>query len=174
MTKVNMELLTEMYADKIELMKEGHRIYTKDFYTDQKLIKTFMNRKKDQYGNLAKKLVSIPAADGVGREITFLTKENKSELECLKKSRTAIRIHCYVDQLINNEDGKFDKFESAWFIVSELWAEKIAMENEWDSLEEFFSEYAYDNTDGWLQKAIEDGELLGCGTGINRTRDFVS
>lgn len=80
----------------------------------------------------------------------------------------SVEIHCYVDQLVDNTDGQFDKFGSAWFIVPVEWAEEQVKKQGWNSLKEFFSEYTYDNVDGWLSSAIDEGVLLGCGTGIEQ------
>ena len=38
-----------------------------------------------------------------------------------EKSNKYITLHCYTDQLVNNDDGKFDKFGSAWFTVPRNW-----------------------------------------------------
>lgn len=81
-----------------------------------------------------------------------------------KEINTSI-VHCYVDNLIDNTDGKFDSFGSAWFKVSNDWLEAIVKNIGFTSLEEFHSTYTYDDSNGMLAKAIEDGVLLGCGTG---------
>jgi hypothetical protein len=76
-----------------------------------------------------------------------------------------IEIHCYVDQLIENPDGVYDKLGSAWFTVPKHWAEERIQLEGWKDIEEFFMEYTYDNVDGWLQEAVKEGVLIGCGTG---------
>lgn len=77
-----------------------------------------------------------------------------------------IEIHAYVDQLIDNEDGQYDKLGSCWFLVPEEWAEKMALAQGYEKLDHFLVEYIYDEVDGWLNQAIKDGVLEGCGTGI--------
>lgn len=77
-----------------------------------------------------------------------------------------VTVFCYVDNLIDNTDGVFDSLECAWLTVPKEWAEKMVRKQEYDSLEEFFDEYTYDNTDGWIQAAIDEGVLLGTGTGV--------
>jgi hypothetical protein len=80
--------------------------------------------------------------------------------------KRTVEIHCYVDQLIDNTDGQFDLLSSAWFIVPEEWALEQAQAQGYTGLKEFFNEYTYDTTDGWLRHAIKEGVLLGCGTGV--------
>jgi hypothetical protein len=77
-----------------------------------------------------------------------------------------VLIHGYVDQLIDNTDGKNDKFGSCWFIVPREWATREAQSEGFENLEVFFDEYIYDNVDGWLQKAVDDGVLQGAGIGM--------
>jgi len=77
-----------------------------------------------------------------------------------------VEVHCYVDQLINNEDGKFDALGSAYLVVPKGWAEDLVLKQGFESLEEFLDGYTYDDTEGWIDKAIEDGVLLGTGTGL--------
>lgn len=91
----------------------------------------------------------------------------KSEKSKNVKTKDVI-IHGYVDQLIDNTDGKFDGFSSSWFKVPAAWAEKMAKTYDFESLDEFFEEYTYDHTIGWLDAAIDEGVLLGCGTGDMR------
>ncbi|MCF7625519.1 MULTISPECIES: hypothetical protein [Bacillaceae] len=97
-------------------------------------------------------------------EVDKKFREKVKELE----DERNITLHCYTDQLINNEDGKFDKFGSAWFTVPWNWAEELANLQGFSSLEEFLKEYTYDNTDDWLSQAIEEGVLIGTGTGDMR------
>lgn len=76
-------------------------------------------------------------------------------------------VNCYVDNLIDNTDGKFDKMECAWFIVPTVWLElQVVDMGDFKSLEHFYTEYTYDDTDGLLQKAVDEGVLLGCGAGL--------
>ena len=77
-----------------------------------------------------------------------------------------VQVHTYVDQLIDNEDGKFDALGSAYLVVPRGWAEDLVLKQGFESMEEFLSEYTYDDTVGWIGKAIEDGVLLGTGTGL--------
>lgn len=74
-------------------------------------------------------------------------------------------IHSYVDNLIDNPDGKFDSFDSSWFKVPADWLQVTVKKMGFSSLDDFYSSYTYDDTDGMLEKAINDGVLLGCGTG---------
>ena len=74
-------------------------------------------------------------------------------------------VHCYIDQLISNDDGKYDIFGNAWFTVSSIWLTDWVLKSGFSSLEDFYSTYTYDDTEGLMQLAIEEGELLGCGTG---------
>lgn len=75
-------------------------------------------------------------------------------------------VHCYISELISNDDGRFDKFGSSWFTVSSEWLiEKINLAG-YESLEDFYSTYTYDNSEGLLQLAVDEGVLLGCGTGL--------
>ncbi|MCT1392018.1 hypothetical protein M4D76_27625 [Peribacillus frigoritolerans] len=85
-----------------------------------------------------------------------------------EKSNKYITLHCYTDQLVNNDDGKFDKFGSAWFTVPRNWAEEQAIHQGYDSLETFLKEYTYDETDDWLRQATNEGVLIGTGTGDMR------
>lgn len=80
-------------------------------------------------------------------------------------SKDLVTIHCYVDQLVDNTDGRFDRFSSAWFIVPKEWAGKMAVKYGFHDLEDFYNTYTYDNTDGWMQRAVDDGVLEGCGAG---------
>lgn len=79
--------------------------------------------------------------------------------------KNSVIVHTYVDNLINNPDGKYDNFGSAWFKVPVTWLSIVIKISGFLSLEEFFNNYTYDDSDGLLQKAVEDGVLLGCGTG---------
>lgn len=76
-----------------------------------------------------------------------------------------VTIHCYVDQLISNDDGKYDTFGSAWFTVPTEWLLKHVLKSGFSSLEDFYSNYTYDDTDGLMDLAIDEGKLIGCGTG---------
>jgi hypothetical protein len=76
-----------------------------------------------------------------------------------------IIVHTYVHDLIDNTDGKFDSFGSAWFKVPENWLESTVAQNGFVSLKEFNSTYTYDDSEGLLKMAIDDGVLLGCGAG---------
>ncbi|USK77727.1 hypothetical protein [Peribacillus frigoritolerans] len=97
-------------------------------------------------------------------EIDKKFSEKVKELEAERN----ITLHCYVDQLVNNEDGKFDKFGSAWFTVPWNWAEEQAIHQGFGSLRTFLKEYTYDLTDDWLSQAIAQGVLIGTGTGDMR------
>lgn len=85
-----------------------------------------------------------------------------------------VEIHCYADQLIDNTDGMYDDFGSAWFIVPIEWAEKRAKKDDWKDLNHFFSEYTYDTTDGWLKEAMKEGVLRGCGTGSENATENLN
>jgi hypothetical protein len=75
-------------------------------------------------------------------------------------------IHGYVDQLLDNTDGRVEnKFDSCWFIVPEVWAEEQAQARGFTNLEEFFNEYTYDDTDEWIDMAIDHDVLQGAGIG---------
>jgi hypothetical protein len=76
-----------------------------------------------------------------------------------------VTIHGYVDQLVDNTDGRADSFGSCWFIVPEAWAEDRAKERGYTDLNEFFSEYTYDDTDEWIDMAIDHDVLQGAGIG---------
>lgn len=76
-----------------------------------------------------------------------------------------VAVHIYVSELIDNEDGKFDSMGSAWLVVPEYWAEEQVKRQGYGGLNEFFNEYTYDDTEGWLHKATTEGVLLGCGIG---------
>jgi len=75
-------------------------------------------------------------------------------------------VHCYVSELISNEDGQYDKFTSSWFTVSSEWLLQHIQTNGFRSLEDFYSTYTYDDTDGLMQLAIQEGVLMGCGVGL--------
>ncbi|MGF7036405.1 hypothetical protein J2T17_007468 [Paenibacillus mucilaginosus] len=72
-----------------------------------------------------------------------------------------------MDQLINNSDGLYDSFGHAWFTVPAYWLEERVKEAGYAWVQEFqdVDDYTYDTVDGWLEKAIMDRVLLGCGTG---------
>jgi hypothetical protein len=108
--------------------------------------------------------VSISGEDFVTVRVSEETFEDAPEV----KDKKNITLHCYTDQLVNNDDGKFDKFGSAWFTVPRNWAEKMAIHQGFDSLETFLEMYTYDVTDGWIQKAVSEGVLIGTGTGDMR------
>ncbi|MFD4932162.1 hypothetical protein ACFWMS_25365 [Peribacillus butanolivorans] len=105
--------------------------------------------------------VSRTGEDIVTVRVTEGTFEDVSE----EKATMNITLHTYVDQLINNEDGINDKFGSAWFTVPRNWAEKLVALQGFDSLEHFLKEYTYDNTIDWILEAVEEGVLIGTGTG---------
>ncbi|PFP29386.1 hypothetical protein COJ96_10810 [Bacillus sp. AFS073361] len=75
-------------------------------------------------------------------------------------------VHSYIDNLIDNTDGKFDKLGSCWFIVPTDWLEKLVKKEGWNDLEDFYDNYTYDHSDGYMELAIEEGILLGCGAGV--------
>ena len=76
-----------------------------------------------------------------------------------------IIVHTYVHELIDNTDGKFDSFGSAWFKVPQNWLESKVTKIGFSSLNDFNSTYVYDDSEGLLEMAIDEGVLLGCGTG---------
>lgn len=88
-------------------------------------------------------------------------------------STTIITIECSIHDLIQDITGGgakavTDKLESAWFTVPYEWLEKkvASLPNKYNSVEEFLGEYTFDQIEGWLQHALEEGVLLGTGTGI--------
>ncbi|PGK52077.1 hypothetical protein CN918_30260 [Priestia megaterium] len=103
------------------------------------------------------------------------TKEEKEKFDKLKipyeainkikLDENAVEIHGYPDLLVDNSDGVFDNYGSAWFVVPIEWAEEMVKQSDFKNLEEFFDECTYDNVIGWLDKAADDGVLLECGIG---------
>jgi hypothetical protein len=77
----------------------------------------------------------------------------------------SVTVHTYVGELIQNEDGYFDNMGSAWLSVPIKWAEERVKEQGYATLEDFLNEYTYDESTGWLDRAVEDKVLLGVGFG---------
>lgn len=75
------------------------------------------------------------------------------------------KVSCYVDQLIKNDEGDYDRLSNSWFIVPESWLEKQVKESGFESIDHFYDTYTYDDTDGWLAKAHKDLVLEGVGSG---------
>lgn len=82
----------------------------------------------------------------------------------------SVRVHCYVDQLINNDDGQYDCLGSAWFVVPSAWLLTQIVRAGFKDLKEFFNSYTYDNSEGLLQLATEEGVLMGCGAGSDGSK----
>lgn len=80
--------------------------------------------------------------------------------------RDVVEIHGYVDQLISNDNGGFDNFGSSYLLVPREWALNVVIEQGFKDLEDFFSSYTYDDTMDLIDLAIQDGVLLGTGTGL--------
>ena len=85
--------------------------------------------------------------------------------EKINEAAGSVLLRCYADQLLAGTGGKLDAFSDAWFIVPFDWAERQIKKQGWSTVEEFFAEYTFDHTEGWLRQAMDDGVLLGCGTG---------
>ncbi|MEX1029739.1 MAG: hypothetical protein WDZ91_06800 [Paenibacillaceae bacterium] len=77
-----------------------------------------------------------------------------------------VTLHGYIDNLIDNEDGKFDSMGSCWFTVPHEWLEgQLLKDGSNETVEQFLNSYTYDDTDGFLKLAIKEGVLIGCGAG---------
>lgn len=85
--------------------------------------------------------------------------------EKINEAAGSVLLRCYADQLLAGTGGKLDAFSDAWFIVPFDWAEQRIKKEGWPSIKSFLDNYTFDNTEGWLQQAIADGALLGCGAG---------
>lgn len=104
--------------------------------------------------------------DFLDETVSFLESiGGKVEGMAYAEKKKNVIIHGYVDQLVNNEDGRADQFGSCWFIVPEAWAEDRAKERGFTDLKEFFSEYTYDDVDEWVNMAIDHDVLEGAGLG---------
>ncbi len=79
-----------------------------------------------------------------------------------------VEIFCYADQVLPKTDRAelIDNHYNAHFVVPKQWAEEQAKLAGFKDLEEFFDEYTWDNTDGWYEKAFQDGVLAGVGLGV--------
>src|SRR5690554_1868884 len=55
--------------------------------------------------------------------------------DCFEKKK--VTVHCYIDQLINNEDGVYDSLGSAQLTVPREWASKQAIKQGFESLDDF-------------------------------------
>lgn len=82
-------------------------------------------------------------------------------------------INGYVNKLIRNVDGKFDKFGRSWFRVSAKWLEKTVLDLGYPSMEVFLDTYTYDQSDEIIDFALEDGAVLACGAGITITEEMT-
>lgn len=82
------------------------------------------------------------------------------------RTSTNVTVHMNIDQLVNNEGDKLGRMDNAWMTVPKQWIEIQVKNQGFSSLAEFYTTYLYDDTDGWLQRAIDDGVLVGCGCGV--------
>ena len=81
-----------------------------------------------------------------------------------KEIEKSITLYTYIGEIINNEDGRYDKIEMAWFVVPTEWiTEQIKPE----TMESFLDSYTYDESADLYQRANEEGVLLGGGFGKN-------
>lgn len=78
-----------------------------------------------------------------------------------------VEIGCYTDQVMpaGTSDKMLDDFWCGLLVVPRDWAEKKAKALGYADLDEFFSEYTWDDTIGWFSDAIYDGVLLGFSAG---------
>src|SRR6185312_6525506 len=117
----------ELYRDLVD----GHA-------TDE--TKEFMEESEKFLNNLVDYVESTGGrVDGLGYE---------------KRHIESVTVHTYVDQVINNDDGKFDSLGSAWLTVPVGWVSAMIEHQGYESLEEFLNEYTYDNTMDWMDKAV--------------------
>ena len=78
-----------------------------------------------------------------------------------------VEIGCYTDQVMpaGTSDKMLDDFWCGLLVVARDWAEEKAKAIGYADLDEFLSEYTWDDTIGWFQDAIYDGALLGFSAG---------
>lgn len=81
----------------------------------------------------------------------------------------------YVDNVIGTDRDEhcyLDKLECAYITVPETWLKTQIVDNgRFNSLNEFWDTYTWDDTDGLLQIAIDDGALFGIQMGMEPKLD---
>lgn len=76
--------------------------------------------------------------------------------------------HAYVDNLIPSDRDNScwcDVFSFITVVVPEKWLKDHVIGDNFASLEHFYSDYTFDDTDGLLQLALDDNVLVGVSMG---------
>lgn len=73
-----------------------------------------------------------------------------------------VTIFCYSSN-ISSEATLID--DEAWLVVPKSWAEMQLQKQGFSDYESFLKNGTFDDTEGWYEKAIDDGVLLGYGLG---------
>lgn len=84
----------------------------------------------------------------------------------------------YVDNVIGTDRDEhcyLDKLECAYITVPETWLKTQIVDNgRFRSLNEFWDTYTWDDTDGLLQIAIDDGILAGIQMGTDENKELLN